>query len=402
MRASPSPPYPSTHVIVVSDFDGTLATCTTLRPPSSESPSGNLSAEELDALSHGESSAISGDELEDEDEEMEIGALRSRMLDIETALLLNKPRKSVRSSFDQSRLERTDSASRHTEQVHVKTKEDRESLFLALDKIFLFSHLQPEQREQLVDAFAPVSVQKGDSIIVEGDSENVQHLYVITQGACRVSKTQSNGVEEVVHTCRELECFGELALMYNCPRAATVTVAVEDAKLFSLCRDSFQYIVHSAGHRDRELYDQFMSRVGVLASLTKHQRSKIADVLKTKTFRAGEHMIQEGNTAADTFFIVFSGVAVASKHGVGVVKEYATGDCFGELALIMDRPRAATVTAKGPGDCTCVCIDRFSSRPLVPLLASFLPPYPFLSGDSMRQGSRALSRMHVPGTNTVL
>ena len=50
----------------------------------------------------------------------------------------------------------------------------------------------------------------------------------------------------------------------------------------NLCqdRDSFQYIVHSAGQQNRELYDQFMSRVGVLASLTKHQRSKIADVLK--------------------------------------------------------------------------------------------------------------------------
>jgi cAMP-dependent protein kinase regulator len=51
-------------------------------------------------------------------------------------------------------------------------------------------------------------------------------------------------------------------------------------------------------------------------------------------------MIEEGDTAADTFYIVFTGEAVASKRGVGVVKEYTTGDCFGELALIMDQARA--------------------------------------------------------------
>ena len=150
------------------------------------------------------------------------------MLDIETQLSLKKPRKSMRSSFDME-------AQGHRDwqvTVHDKSQEDRVMLLHSLDQIFLFSNLQQQQREQLVDAFAPVSVRKGDSIIVEGDDKNVQHLYILTQGSCRVTK-QSRGVEEVVHTCRELECFGELALMYNCPRAATVTAAT-DAKLFSL------------------------------------------------------------------------------------------------------------------------------------------------------------------------
>lgn len=56
--------------------------------------------------------------------------------------------------------------------------------------------------------------------------------------------------------------------MYNCPRAATVTAA-GDARLFSLDRDTFQYIVQSAGAHNRELYDKFMQRVGALAGLTR-------------------------------------------------------------------------------------------------------------------------------------
>jgi len=147
------------------------------------------------------------------------------------------------------------------------------------------------------------------------------------------------------------------ALMYNCPRAATVTAST-DSQLFSLDRDSFQFIVQSAGLHNRELYDKFMQRVGALAGLTRHQRSQIADVLKTTSYAAGENIISEGETTANMFYIVFAGQAVATKASVGVLKEYSTGDCFGELALLMDQPRAATVTAKGP--CTCVCIDRAS------------------------------------------
>ena len=148
------------------------------------------------------------------------------MLSIETELNHNKPRKSVRSSFDMS----ANKSGEFKISKYPKSEDDRQKLLRALDSLFLFEHLQQHERLQLVDAFAPAAVERGHLIICEGDSENVQHLYVITGGSCTITKRNKHGVADVVHIARELECFGELALMYNCPRAATVTAA-EDAQV---------------------------------------------------------------------------------------------------------------------------------------------------------------------------
>jgi hypothetical protein len=166
-------------------------------------------------------------DLWDSDEELEIGELKSRMLSIEAELNHNKPRKSVRSSFDMS----ANTSGEFKISKHPKSEDDRQKLLSALDSLFLFEHLQQHERLQLVDAFAPAAVERGHTIICEGDSENVQHLYVITRGTCTISKRTKDGGTDVVHIARELECFGELALMYNCPRAASVTAA-EDVQVW--------------------------------------------------------------------------------------------------------------------------------------------------------------------------
>ena len=222
---------------------------------------------------------------------------------------------------------------------------------------------------------------------------------------------------------RPTECFGELALLYNHPRAATVkasdrlslsgymstlicrTQASADSTLWALDRQSFQYIVQSSFARKRALYDKFMLRVPALASLTHEDRNKIADgsstqmpigcvtltlifgfaVLQHQKFRDGDYIITEGDTRADTFYILMEGHAEAKIASVGVVREYSTGDCFGnlmfdngtcssmpsvlnflaelicisgELALLHSTPRAASVIAVGA--CSVVCIDRAS------------------------------------------
>ena len=265
------------------------------------------------------------------------------MLSIETELNHNKPRKSVRSSFDMS----ANKSGEFKISKYPKSEDDRQKLLRALDSLFLFEHLQQHERLQLVDAFAPAAVERGHLIICEGDSENVQHLYVITGGSCTITKRNKHGVADVVHIARELECFGELALMYNAPRAATCK-AVGAVKVWGVDRGTFKVILMDTTMKKRTLYKDFLQKVPILNSLTEYEQLTIADALVERTYTDGETVCTQGEPG-DSFYIIRKGVASCTQQdGDGKVQEVARleeGSYFGEIALLTQKPRQATVNA---------------------------------------------------------
>ncbi|KFH01701.1 cAMP-dependent protein kinase regulatory subunit, partial [Toxoplasma gondii MAS] len=84
--------------------------------------------------------------------------------------------------------------------------------------------------------------------------------------------------------------------------------------------------------------------VRILEDMDPYERSKLSDALRTATYEDGDVIIKEGETG-DTFYILLEGAAEAIKNDK-VVMEYKKGGFFGELALLKDQPRAATVVAK--------------------------------------------------------
>lgn len=93
-----------------------------------------------------------------------------------------------------------------------------------------------------------------------------------------------------------------------------------------------------------------------------YERNQIADVLKDVNVGANEYVIKEGDKG-DRFYIVVKGSLVATKRNPEghekSVKEYKTGDYFGELALLKDVPRQASVMALVHFD---VILDRLQTR----------------------------------------
>jgi cAMP-dependent protein kinase regulator len=141
--------------------------------------------------------------------------------------------------------------------------------------------------------------------------------------------------------------FGELALLYNCPRAASI-VAKEDSIVYSLDRECFNSIVKDSTVKKRQLYDEFLSKVELLQDLEPFERGVICDVLSPQTYNAGETIINEGE-AGDTIYFIENGKAYATKKNAQGIQDrvfdYKKNDYFGELALLKDIPRQASVIA---------------------------------------------------------
>nr|POE56229.1 camp-dependent protein kinase regulatory subunit [Quercus suber] len=229
-----------------------------------------------------------------------------------------------------------------------KTQEQISRLRTAVSHNFLFSHLDDEQSAQVLGALQERKVPTKDvRVIMQGDAGD--YFYVVESGSfdIHVSTTGKiengmDGMGDKVAVSGPGTSFGELALMYNAPRAATV-VSTEPSILWCLDRMTFRRILMDSAFQRRRMYESFLEEVELLASLTTYERSKIADALETTKYPAGSFIIREGDVG-DKFYILESGEAEALKRGTdSAVKNYKKGDYFGELALLDDKPRAASV-----------------------------------------------------------
>ena len=236
---------------------------------------------------------------------------------------------------------------------HPKTPDQSERLRTAVAGNFLFSSLDEESFVLVLDALMEKSIPAPNiKVITQGDEGD--YFYVIESGDFDIYINPSGTVEagpdgmgKKVATIGPGGSFGELALMYNAPRAATVVSASKGGLLWALDRVTFRRILMNNASQKREMYEGFLGEVPLLSSLKPYERAKIADALETVKFESGHNIITEGEPG-DAFYLLESGNAAAHKQGVDhAVKEYGRGDFFGELALLDDKPRAASVVAKG-------------------------------------------------------
>src|SRR5665213_750949 len=104
-----------------------------------------------------------------------------------------------------------------------------------------------------------------------------------------------------------------------------------------------------------------LQRVPLFSDLDASEVGQIARLFKERRFTAGETVIQEGSGGA-AFFVIDSGEATVSAGGVAHAT-LKTGDYFGEIALIDEGTRTATITAAS--DLVCFGVTFWDFRPLV-------------------------------------
>ncbi|KAK0202718.1 cyclic nucleotide-binding-like protein [Desarmillaria ectypa] len=257
--------------------------------------------------------------------------------------------------------------------VYPKTSDQLRRIKASIANNFIFRDLDEEQETCVLNAMQEKKTEKGEVVIRQGDVGD--YFYVVESGLLKcfirseplppagLRTTEDKFLQPGYHPefgKRVAECtpgtsFGELALMYGHPRAATV-LSTEPSTLWALDRITFRTIILKAAHRRRTMYEHFLSSVALLSSLDATERSKIADALVSKVYADGEVVVRQGEMG-DTFFFIEEGEAVVTKSQEGdngQVREFQVGhlkkgDYFGELSLLHLAPRAATVSAINRG-----------------------------------------------------
>lgn len=226
-----------------------------------------------------------------------------------------------------------------TPPCYTKASDEVERITRAIELNILFKGLESAQKEIIVKAFAKRRFSKGDIIIQQGDTGDF--FYIIDEGSCDIFV---EGVGKVLES-QQGDSFGELALMYNAPRAATV-IAATDTITWALDRTTFKKTIMDTTMKKRAMLRDFISAIPLLRLLSDNEKLIIADALRADRYKPDDVIISEGGSG-DSFYIIERGEVKCTKIEIPgeVCQRLKKGDYFGELALLTESTRAATVTA---------------------------------------------------------
>uniref|UniRef100_A0A3B3WBW1 cGMP-dependent protein kinase n=1 Tax=Poecilia mexicana TaxID=48701 RepID=A0A3B3WBW1_9TELE len=197
-----------------------------------------------------------------------------------------------------------------------------------LDNDFM-KNLELSQIQEIVDCMYPVDYGKDACIIKEGDVGSL--VFVMEEGKVEVTK---EGMK--LCTMGPGKVFGELAILYNCTRTATVRTLIH-VKLWAIDRQCFQTIMMRTGLIKHSEYMDFLKSVPTFQGLPEETLSKLADVMEETHYDDGEYIIRQG-ARGDTFFIISKGKVNVTKGDSANqeaihLRELGRGDWFGERAL---------------------------------------------------------------------
>lgn len=220
--------------------------------------------------------------------------------------------------------------------VYPKSDDDVEFLLDALADNFVFNTLDEEELETLVNAFENFECEEGQEIIKQGETGG--HFYILRMGTVAFV-VDGDEVGRAVYG----NSFGELALLYNAPRAATCMAVDGKAGLWRVDQVTFRKLLAAHTIQNDNQTKDVLRKVPFLSDLDDEFIIRIADALNTVYYDAGDVIFERGSEG-DVFYVIREG-KVEYEHRKRGVKVLGPGDYFGEQAIVKNEPRKADATA---------------------------------------------------------
>lgn len=208
-----------------------------------------------------------------------------------------------------------------------------------------------ETKNLILGAMFEIEIEPQEEVITQGDLGD--NFYVIEKGSFEVL---IDG--KLIITLHDGQSFGELALMYNQPRAATI-LSKSNGILWAIDGQTFRKVIIDIAYKKRTLYENMLSGTPLFNQLSRSEICRIAEAVSPITYQSGDTIVKQGDIGEE-FFIIADGQVQVSQSQKDhdhkkqshidkqekIIKILKEGDYFGELALLnKDSKRTATVKA---------------------------------------------------------
>ena len=275
--------------------------------------------------------------IESEDESSSDKSAESPLIRVEFSSA-NRPemKKVVPRALDRSFLSpRFESEYAFKEIVKEKSFHDVESIARALNKHFIFTNLQMESRIRVISKMTLIHYDPEKIVFQQGKFGT--HFFNIAKGQVEVVVDSKR-----VNILSKGESFGELALLHDFPRSATIRT-LSSVYLWRLDREVFKNETKKIAEKNFAENQKFIEGLSIFSGLTSQQKSCLLESLSEFKFDQNQYIVREGDKGGVCYFIKKGKVKCMKKNQV--IGEISEGKYFGENSLLSRAPRTASIVA---------------------------------------------------------
>lgn len=154
-----------------------------------------------------------------------------------------------------------------------------------------FCNLTPRQKERLVDTMVPQKILPGTCLIKEGDKDS--RMYIVEQGRFLVLNNT-----EIINTLERGDFFGEIALIHNVARTATVK-CIEESLIWVVEQKSYRAIRYSDRTKHKKIAVEGLKQIDIYNDFNTEDLQEIVKALAFNYFEPGTFV----NVKEDEIFI---------------------------------------------------------------------------------------------------
>jgi CRP-like cAMP-binding protein len=223
----------------------------------------------------------------------------------------------------------------------------------------IFSELNQTAIESITQDAQMVVYEPKQDIVRQG--HNGDTFFIISKGEAAVLEETDSGLENTIAVLGPSDGFGEMALLRKDGKRTKTVRALSELETVVLSKDNLFNALDRAGVSRSHLTELLRAthafrQSSVFGDMYPSALIQVVSKCNRETYSQNDTIVNEGESG-DTFYLLESGSARVTKKGtLEPIAELNSGDCFGELALLNNAKRNATVTCTS--DCVVLSLNK--------------------------------------------